>query len=70
MQVDNDDESGFVDFGFGNPTLQTQPQGLVISVETTSPVTLDRVQQRLTADIERFGRRDGLTITWNQTMQE
>lgn len=59
------DTYGFADFGFGTCTLQAHPQHLIITLEVRDPVVLKRAQQALTRDIERFGRRDGLSINWN-----
>ncbi|MQA13009.1 MAG: DUF2218 domain-containing protein [Pseudonocardiaceae bacterium] len=62
-----DDNYGFADFGFGTCVLHADPQQLVMNLATQDPVTLERAQRALTRDIERFGRRDGLTITWRLT---
>lgn len=59
------DNYGFADFGFGTCTLHAHPQRLVMQLETRDPVALQRAQRALTGDIERFGRRDGLTVTWS-----
>nr|WP_246382521.1 DUF2218 domain-containing protein [Prauserella isguenensis] len=58
------DTYGFADFGFGTCTLHAHPHGLVIELDVSEPRALKRAQQALTRDIERFGRRDALTVTW------
>lgn len=63
----SEDTYGFTDFGWGICTLRARDEGLVMTIESGDPRVLDRVQCALTRDIERFGRRDGLTVTWTMT---
>lgn len=70
MHVETPDETyGFADFGFGTCTLRAQPDGLAMTLQAQQPVALERAQHGLTRELERFGRRDGLTVTWGPTTQ-
>lgn len=59
-----DNDYAFADFGFGTCTLRAHSDRLTINLESDNPTALERAQQALTRDIERFGRREGLSITW------
>lgn len=68
FHVETGDEGyGFADFGFGTCVLRAEPQRLVMNLATQDPLALERAQRALTRDIRRFGRRDGLTVTWSPT---
>jgi hypothetical protein len=58
---------GSADFGWGTCTLHAEPQGLTLHVEARDLSMLERAQHVLAAHLQRFGRRDDLTVTWNQT---
>lgn len=65
MDVDTDGATyGVAEFGFGTCALRAERQRLVMTLETGESVAHARAQQALTRDIERFARREGLTVTW------
>jgi hypothetical protein len=68
VEVTFDEYEGFVDFAHvisGTCRLDARQQGaLVLSARGTNQAALERVQGVLTDHVERFGRRDGLTVDW------
>jgi hypothetical protein len=63
-RVEWSDTHGVIDFGSGRCTLRAEPGALVLRVEAPDEETLRWVQHRLSDRLERFGRRDRLTVTW------
>jgi hypothetical protein len=57
---------GTISFGWGQCTMQASPGRLTLRVEAAKEEHLQRVQEIVTADIERFGRRDQLKVTWQR----
>lgn len=59
---------GVIEFpdGMGTCRVTAEPAHLVLAVEATSQASLDRIQDIVAANIERFARRDGLTVAWAQ----
>lgn len=64
------DTYGVAEFGFGTCTLHAETQGLVMNLHVNHPEALRRAQRALTRDIERSGRRDGLTVTWSPSSND
>lgn len=52
---------------WGRATLRLRDNTLTLTAEATDRPNLDRIQEILTRDIERFGRRDQLVVTWQTT---
>ena len=60
-------ERGVITFGAaGRCVLEATATDLRIRVEAADEPALSRIRQTLAADIERFGRRDGLTLAWTR----
>jgi hypothetical protein len=55
---------------WGRATLLARPDRLVVRAEAPDEQNLRRIQEVLTRNIERFGRRDHLTLTWTGTQPE
>src|SRR5215469_14140941 len=55
---------GTVDFGWGRCTMQASGKLLTLRAEAADEEGLQRVQDIVTQDIERFGSRDHLTVSW------
>lgn len=49
---------------WGRFTLEAGSGTLTISVDAADQDALRRIQDIITRDLERFGRRSGLTVTW------
>src|SRR5690242_8130763 len=58
---------GVLDFGQGRCTLHATSDGLLLRAEAEDQHQLRRIQEALTARLERIGRRDRLTVTWQPT---
>ncbi len=50
---------------WGTCTIAASADRLVLRVEATDADSLRRIQDVLTRDIDRFGRRERLTVTWH-----
>jgi cytochrome P450 len=57
---------GVIDFGWGRCTLRATSEALTLRAEAGDQEQLQRIQDGITARLERIGRRDQLTVTWNQ----
>jgi hypothetical protein len=64
------DTDGIIDFGWGRCTVHATDEGLVLHAEADDQQQLRRIQDAITARLERIGRRDRLTVTWQQTPPE
>jgi hypothetical protein len=64
LGVDWTDTHGTLDLSWGQCTLDADPATLTVRVAAADEENLRRVQDIITADLERFGRRDGVTVTW------
>jgi hypothetical protein len=53
-----------IDFGWGRCTLRAEPAILTLHAEAPDEELLRRLQERVAERLERFGRRDHLTVTW------
>jgi hypothetical protein len=47
-------------------TLQAGPDTLTVRAEATNEENLQRLQNLITRDLERFGRRDHLKVNWQR----
>jgi hypothetical protein len=56
-----------VDFGWGRCTLQADGNLLTLRAEAADEESLRRVQDIVTRDIERFGSREHLHVSWQPT---
>ncbi|HEX6468188.1 MAG TPA: DUF2218 domain-containing protein [Streptosporangiaceae bacterium] len=65
VHVEHSGTSGVITITpWGRVTLETTAGALTLRVDATDRDGLQRIQQVLTRDLERFGRRDRLTVTW------
>ncbi len=58
------DTDGTVSLTWGQWTMQAAPGTLRLRAEAADEENLRRIQELLTARLERFGRRDQLTVHW------
>jgi len=57
---------GSIDFGWGRCTLQANGALLTLRAEAADEEDLQRVQDIVTRDIERFGSREHLKVSWQR----
>lgn len=57
------------DLVFGETTcgIEATAEGLILRIQATDLASLQRVRAVVSARLERFGRRDGLTVAWTET---
>jgi hypothetical protein len=58
--------SGVVDFGRGRCTMRVSGNLLTLRAEAADEASLQLVQDLVTRNIERFGRRDHLRVSWQR----
>jgi hypothetical protein len=58
------DYRGVISFGWGRCTLRAEPGLLTLRAEAPDEESLRQIQQRVADRLQRFGRRDHLTVTW------
>lgn len=68
LHVDSSDDQGIITFDpWGRCILRAEDGNtLTVRVDATDEQNLHRIQDIITRDIERFGRRDQLTVTWQR----
>jgi catechol 2,3-dioxygenase len=63
-EVTFDDQHATLRFAFGVAELSTRAGELVIDAYAHTPADLERLQHVVGSHLERFGRRDELTVAW------
>ena len=65
VDVTFDDEQGTIQLPMGRCELDaSQPGVLSLRVEAQDAASLERTQQVIGSHLERFGRRDELSVSW------
>ena len=64
---EHSDTDGVIDFGWGRCTLHAGDEALILTAVADDPQSLQCVQEGVAHRLERIGRRDHLTVTWQQT---
>ena len=60
------DTHGTLTFSWGRCTMQAAPGTLTVRAEAADEENLQRTQDLITRNLERFGRRDHLKVTWQR----
>ncbi len=60
------DTDGIIKFAFGQCALQATQDTLTLRAEAADEDGLRRIQEGITRRLETIGRRDQLTVTWQQ----
>jgi hypothetical protein len=62
------DARGAITFApWGTCVLEAGGSVLTLQIDATDDASLRRIQDILAADLDRFGRRDGLVVTWQDS---
>lgn len=64
VKVEYGENEGKITFSGGDCTLRSTSDTLAVRIEADDVDRLTRLQDILTADLERFGRRDDLEVSW------
>jgi hypothetical protein len=57
--------AGVLTFNSGaHCTISATPNLLTVRIDADAEHTMNQVRDVVTRDLERFGRRDGLTVSW------
>jgi hypothetical protein len=56
--------SGTVQLDWGEWTMQAEPGTLRLRAEAADQASLQRIQDMLTTRLQKFGRREQLTVSW------
>jgi uncharacterized protein len=60
------EDSGHIQFEFGRCELQAADGKLTLSVSAPDEESHARMERVIGSHLERFGRRDGLTVAWTR----
>ena len=60
-----DDDSGYIQFEFGRCELHSAERVLNLEVTATDAESHERMERVIGSHLERFGRRDELSVTWD-----
>ena len=66
QHVEWSDTHGTLTFSWGRCTMQASPHTLTARAEAASEESLQRIQDLITRNLERFGRRDHLKVNWQR----
>jgi hypothetical protein len=66
LDVEWTDTDATLTLNWGTCTLHAGGNMLTVHAEAADEAALKRVQDIITADLERFGRRDHLTVNWTR----
>lgn len=61
-----DDDSGYIQFDFGRCDLQARDGQLELVVSAADAEALERMERVIGSHLERFGRRDELSVAWQR----
>lgn len=70
LGVEWTDTDGTLTLSWGTCVLHVESDTLTVRVEAADDDNLKRVQDIIAADLERFGRRDHLTVSWTTTVSD
>ena len=65
-QVEWSGTDGTLDLGWGRCTLHAGPGTLTVRAEAANEENLQQVQDLIARNLERFGRREHLQVTWQK----
>jgi hypothetical protein len=60
------DTAGILRLNWGECTISAGPGTLTLRAQAADETSLQRIEQLITERLERFGRRDHMTVTWQQ----
>ncbi|SRR6266566_2122412 len=66
QHVEWSDADGTLTFSWGRCTMQAGPDTLTVRLDATNEEDLQRIQDLITRNLERFGRRDQLKVNWQR----
>ena len=58
------EDSGYIQFEFGRCELRAADSTLALEVSAADAESHERTQRVIASHLERFGRRDGLSVAW------
>ena len=58
------EDSGYIQFDFGRCELHTADGKLKLEVSASDEESHERMERVVGSHLERFGRRDGLSVAW------
>ena len=61
-----DEDSGHIQFEFGRCDLHANDGTLALEVSAADADDHERMERVIGSHLERFGRRDGLTVAWQE----
>jgi hypothetical protein len=64
--VEWSDTAGTLTLNWGRCIMQAGPDTLTVRAEATNEQELQQIQDLVTRNLERFGRRDRLTVNWQR----
>lgn len=65
--VEQTDTDATLTLSIGRCVLRADAEALTVRAEAANEQNLRQIQQIITRDLERFGRRQRLTVTWQQS---
>ena len=60
------EESGYIQFDFGRCELHANDGTLTLDVGAANAENHERMERVIGSHLERFGRRDGLSVVWQE----
>jgi len=60
------EDSGYIQFDFGRCELRAADATLTLEVSASDEESHERMERVVGSHLERFGRRDGLSVAWRE----
>ena len=68
VPAEYNDVSGHIDFPFGVCTMTATDEALLIHVQAPDSESFDRIKLVVADHLERFGHKESLQVTWQDTI--
>ena len=66
VDVSFGEDSGYIQFDFGRCELHANGGTLMLDVSAADADGHERMERVIGSHLERFGRRDGLSVAWQE----
>jgi hypothetical protein len=65
LHAECSETEGVIALSWGRCALQADPSGLTLRADAADEESLTRIQDMIAGRLEKFGRRENLSVTWH-----
>ena len=70
LHTECSETAGSIVLSWGRCSLQAGPGSLTLRADAADEESLTRIQHMIAGRLEKFGRRENLSVTWHRTQAE